>query len=351
SKLFRVPGHRELSTVADAVEGLSDLDQQSSQALLDSLYQRLLAQAIDSLTADVRHLIMIPDSGIDGFPLELMSGVDGIRLGERFSIDIAPSASIWLQARMARAKPGEVLVLADPEVSERRFRMLSDAFPGFLPDELPAAAHEASAIRSMLGRRSVQVWQGPQAREEILLDRATRPALGMIHFATHTLVNARQPEASAVVLSEGQHTDGLLQAREVERLTLAGTAVVLASCASATGEMLDNEGVISLARSFLVAGSPSVIASRWPVSDQHAQTFFVRMYWHLSRGHSLSESMRMARVELREQGLPKRIWSAFVLYGDGRRYPVRTYPDWPAWLMIALAGFVLLLVLAKLRKA
>ena len=300
---------------------------------------------------DIGHLIVVPDSGIDGFPLELMNVADGVTLGERFSIDIAPSASIWLQARMARTEPGEVFVLADPEVSERRFQMLSDAFPGFLPEHLPAAAQEASAIRSMLGREAVHVWQGPQAREEILLGRAAHSPPGMIHFATHTLVNARQPETSAVVLSEGQHTDGLLQAREVERLTLAGTAVVLASCASATGEMLDNEGVISLARSFLVAGSPSVIASRWPVSDQHAQAFFVRMYWHLSRGHSLSEAMRLTRIELRAQGLPKRIWSAFVLYGDGRRNPVRTSPDWPGWLMIALAGFILLLTLARVRNA
>lgn len=350
SELFRVPGHRALTEVAHAIEGMPGFDQASSQALLDSLYRRLLASAVDSLPVHSRHLIIVPDSGIDRLPLELMTSADGRAFGERFSIDISPSASIWLHARTAHAEPGRVLILADPEVTQRRFQALSEAFPGFLPDGLPAAAQEARIIRSMLGRRAVQVRQGWQAREEALHGPTMNHAIGVIHFATHSLVNARQPETSAIVLSEGDNTDGLLQSREIEQLTLPGTVVVLASCASATGETLDNEGVISLARSFLIAGSPSVIASRWPVSDQHAQAFFVRVYWHLSHGHSLSESMRLGRVELQQQGFPKRIWSAFVLYGDGRRNPVRTYSDWPGWALIVLAGILVPLILVKLRK-
>ena len=350
SRLLRVPGHHELTAAADAVEGIVDFDQASSRSLLDSLHDRLLASAADSLPAHIRHLVIVPDSGIDRLPLELLTDADGRILGERFSIDIAPSASIWLTTRTLETEPGKVLVLADPDVSKRHFQALSEAFPRYLPDALPAAVREARAIQSMLGHNTVLLRQGRQAREASLPGLISNQGAGVIHFATHSLVDARRPEASAVVLTAGSDTDGMLQPPEIEQLNLSGTAVVLASCASATGETLDNEGIVSLARSFLIAGSPSVIASRWPVSDQHAQAFFVRMYWHLSHGHSLSESMRLARIELREQGFPRRIWSAFVLYGDGRRDPVQMRSNWPAWILIAVAGLLILLMLAKVRK-
>lgn len=339
SRLYRVPGHHELAHAADLLRGFSDWQHAAARRLRKRLAERLLHPALGDLAPGIRHLLVIPDRGIDRLPLEILPGADGIPVGIGYSMDIAPSAGVWLDARRTRPGPGRVLALADPALAEVGYRALDTAYPGGRQDDLPGAVMEARQIRRLSGHGMVRLRSGPEASEGILHQPLATAGIRMIHFATHTLIHPEQFDRSAVLLAADAHGDGLLQPREIERLDLAGAAVVLASCASATGQRLDNEGIISLARSFMAAGAASVIATRWPVDDRHAQAFFTRFYRHLAEGREQSGAMRRARADLRASGYPEHAWAAYVLHGDGRWQPVPARAGWPAWtgLLLALA--------------
>jgi CHAT domain-containing protein len=65
--------------------------------------------------------------------------------------------------------------------------------------------------------------------------------------------------------------DGLLKSEEILNLTLDAEVVVLSACNTGQGRMT-GDGVIGLARAFVVAWVPSVVVSLWSVADD--STFF-----------------------------------------------------------------------------
>jgi CHAT domain-containing protein len=91
---------------------------------------------------------------------------------------------------------------------------------------------------------------------------------------------------------------------------------VLSACRTARGEVIGAEGVQSLARPFLEKGSRAVVATTWAVEDRHAATLMERFYTALSRGGSVAQSLRDAKLSLRRAGASVSEWSAYTLLGD-----------------------------------
>src|SRR5260370_41915710 len=94
----------------------------------------------------------------------------------------------------------------------------------------------------------------------------------VLHVASHTLLNSHHPELSGIVLSlvdkKGEAQDGFLQARDIFNLKLNADLVVLSACQTALGKEVRGEGLVGLARAFMYAGAPRVLASLWRVPDQ-----------------------------------------------------------------------------------
>jgi hypothetical protein len=92
-----------------------------------------------------------------------------------------------------------------------------------------------------------------------------------------------------------------------------------------------------------------VIATRWPVDDQHAQAFFQRFYWHIASGHDQSSALRLARADLHASGYPDSAWAAWVLIGDGRWQPLPPRTRWPAWAAVVVAMALAIGAVARTR--
>jgi CHAT domain-containing protein len=60
---------------------------------------------------------------------------------------------------------------------------------------------------------------------------------------------------------------GLLQPQEIGPFPLNAGVVVLSACDTAVGPTLGQEGVLNIARAFLLADARSVITTLWGVSD------------------------------------------------------------------------------------
>jgi CHAT domain-containing protein len=140
----------------------------------------------------------------------------------------------------------------------------------------------------------------------------------ILHFAAHAIADEGRPERSAVLLAPGaDNEDGLLQTREIEGLDLDGRVVVLSACETASGTILNGEGMLSLARAFFAAGAKTVIGTRWPIRDHDAAALFDVFYQRLGEGASLSEALRQAKTQAVDAQQPAAAWASVVLLGDG----------------------------------
>lgn len=112
--------------------------------------------------------------------------------------------------------------------------------------------------------------------------------------------------------------DGILTALEVLNLPLEGTELaVLSACETGLGEIHEGEGVYGLRRSFLEAGTDSLITSLWEVSDAGTQALMSRFYELVFEGREVHQAFRQTQLEMIDSyrwGYPY-IWSAFMMTG------------------------------------
>jgi CHAT domain-containing protein len=145
----------------------------------------------------------------------------------------------------------------------------------------------------------------------------------MLHLAAHAVVDEQHPERSAVLFAPGSDDeDGLLQVREIVNLDLKGRMVILSACSSASGTVLEGEGVMGLARAFFQAGAVGVVGGLWPLRDREAARLVDDMAVDLGRGASIGAALAQAKRAAIRAGAPPAAWAGLVVLGDGDFVPL-----------------------------
>lgn len=107
--------------------------------------------------------------------------------------------------------------------------------------------------------------------------------------------------------------DGVLTAREISRMDLRGTdLVVLSACETGLGEV-SSEGVFGLQRSFKQAGVKNLIMSLWEVNDQATSFMMKEFYANLLSGEDLRMAFVDAKQKCKQQYPEPQYWAAFIL--------------------------------------
>ncbi len=371
----RLPGE------VDLLAGLVARRDGSEERGARTLHEQLLDEALQSLGPQLARLVVIPDGPLHRLPFEALRDAQGRALGERFELARAPSAALFLRWRRTPTTPAPVpaLALGDPSfgdpapdppaaappdagaaassadppedhaVAEREWDLAR------LRQPLPGARAEALSLVRALGHGS-EARLGPDATERFVKTADLR-RFGILHLAAHARIDEVRPERSAILLAPGApDEDGLLQLGEIGQLDLRGSAVVLATCSSSSGEVLQGEGVMSLARGFFQAGARAVVGSLWPLRDDDAALFFDSFYARLSEGATLDDAMATARRARIRAGAPAEAWAGLTLLGDGQSAPIARSAHRPFSGGAALAAlsaavlFALALGAALLRR-
>jgi CHAT domain-containing protein len=117
----------------------------------------------------------------------------------------------------------------------------------------------------------------------------------VIHYGGHA--DAGTEALMPALLLAADRERGRLDAREIASLKLRAPVVVLAACATAEGTIHKTEGTTSLARAFLAAGAPSVIATLWPIDDGRAAPLFIRLHQAMTAGARPADALRSVQLE------------------------------------------------------
>jgi CHAT domain-containing protein/Flp pilus assembly protein TadD len=296
------------------------------------LSQQLLQPVSKMLTGN--KILIIPDGALHRLPFEalLLPGTNGrgdLRrlpyLVRRFAISYAPSASVLaeLQNEQRAAAPRKFIAFGDAVYEKRAegsmvstLRNASATRLNFQP--LPYSREEIAGIAKLFTDADRALFFGEDASEENVKAPERLKQYRMVHFSTHGYINEARPRFSGLVLSLPQgelREDGLLSAYEIFNLKLNADLVVLSACESGLGKEVNGEGLISLTRAFMYAGTPSVVVSLWNVNDESAADLMIRFYRNLQTGMTKGEALRQAQLEtIRDNGFPF-FWAPFVLVG------------------------------------
>ncbi|MEM9244358.1 MAG: CHAT domain-containing protein [Cyanobacteria bacterium P01_F01_bin.153] len=270
-------------------------------------YDALIKPIADLLpTGDNEHLIIAPHRELSTVPFAALIDESDRFLLDRYAITITPSLQI-LNAVQAPSPPatGQPLIVGNPA-----------PMPNDL-SALPGSEKEAQAIAQALGTEPLI---GEQATEATVKQRIVDASV--LHFATHGVVaNGDRDIAGnwlALADDSGDREDGKLTLTEIFDSNLKAQLAVLSACNTVSGEVT-GEGVLGLARAFLKAGVPAVVASLWQVPDEQTQILMEAFYKELLAGKTYAESLRSAQLTVRAQATNPNNWAAFVIIGEGDR--------------------------------
>jgi CHAT domain-containing protein/tetratricopeptide (TPR) repeat protein len=319
-RVITLPDRAVLHPVVSVAIGALDRPHAASGRMAVRLYDLLLSEAIASLSSGISRLVVIADGPLHEVPFpRLTRDPAAAPIGSRYQIASVPSATLWLRWKQSRREstPG-ALVFADPQPPDAWGREAPAVERSWWPStmklgRLPHSRGEGSAIVARIGGRLLV---GAEATEAALRS-SDFSRFAILHLAAHSVIDDAHPERSAVVLAPGDASnDGLLQAREIADLPLAGHLIVLSACESGTGAVVGGEGVMGLSRAFFQAGASAVVGTLWAIRDDHAAAFFALFYDGVGRGLSAGEALLEARRRAARGGLPPHVWSSVVLIGD-----------------------------------
>ncbi|HEX6647952.1 MAG TPA: CHAT domain-containing protein, partial [Pyrinomonadaceae bacterium] len=297
------------------------------------LYDLLLKPAEEQLRGR-KTLCIVPDRALWELPFQALQPRTGVHLIEDYTLFYAPSLSVLREVskqRSAETRNGSLktlLAFGNPQLSgqhnESTLRGV-DSEMGFGP--LPEAEKEVKTLGRLYGTSNSHVFIGAEAREAVVKTEA--PKYEVLHFATHGLLDNRNPMFSYLTLAqtaEDPNEDGLLEAREIINMDLHAKLAVLSACQTARGWVGAGEGVIGMSWALFVAGVPTTVASQWKVDSASTTSLMIDFHRRLTMRRAnpklregKAEALRQASLELlrSERYRHPFYWAGFVMIGDG----------------------------------
>lgn len=243
---------------------------------------------------------------------------------------------------------------------EKKRKAASKLFAGFAPTFVGGAAMTQSRSCDSLGlspltENQIEVKQIANllGGETFLGQKASREQFGniasdyrILHLATHACSQADAPLHQKIFFGESDY----LYAFDLYDLDISADLVVLSACETGFGELVEGEGVLSIARGFAYAGSPSILTSLWSVSDKATAEIMVSYYQFLKKGFTKSSALQKAQLSYLDQQKSHIThpvyWASFIQVGQD----IPIFSSWNKFLFIGLLGFLLVVVAIYFRK-
>ena len=252
-----------------------------------------------------KRVVIVPHGPLHYLPFQALR-LDGQYLIERNPISIAPSISI--AARLAQRTPtarAELLAFGNPTISPD------------VADPLPGAEREVQALAAQFP--GATLYFNAEANKTNFT--AAAPKARLVHVAAHAMADTLDPLHSKVLLADEDGKPNYLEAKDVIGMDLGNVAMLaLSACESGLGRVDNGDEVLGFTRSFLSAGTSTLLASLWPVSDAATEKLMTTLYADLAKGVVVQDAMRDAQraVMADPQTAHPFYWAPFNLIGNWR---------------------------------
>jgi CHAT domain-containing protein len=293
-------GQALLAAQVEAFRGSVIERRRDTTTLAANLYKVLLAD-VDLSTS--RRIFVVPHGPLHYLPFQALHDGRGFLI-ERAALTVWPSSAVGARL-LARANTptSSLLGFGNPATDKN------------VP--LPGAEREVKEVAKFFPRNEVFV-QGDATRQRF---KAGANLASVVHVAAHAELDDVDPLFSRILFAASPTDTGLLEARDIYTLDLAGVKLItLSACESGLGKVARGDEIIGFTRSLLSAGANSIVASLWPVADDSTDLLMGRLYRELSTGRDLMASMQLAQLEVQKNRRFAHpfFWAPFNVIGNGR---------------------------------
>lgn len=233
--------------------------------------EELLLRPVLDIVGD-RELVIVPTGDLHALPWPTLPSLRGR------AVCVAPSATTWLAAMKANAKPARraesrVVLVAGPRLEHAA-------------DEVKSLAKLYSKPHLMAGTKA--------AADDV---RAALDGAELVHIAAHGKFRADNPQFSAIELA-----DGPLTVYDLERVRRAPRRIVLSACDSGLSAVHPGDELMGLAGAVFSLGTSTLIASVVPVADDLTKALMLELHQQLCNGASPSQALATAQQRVRADG-------------------------------------------------
>lgn len=261
-----------------------------------AIYEKLLKP----LAVTSGHLIIVPDKALWKIPFQALSPDGEKYLIEEKLVSYAPSVSILLEQ------------LKNPEPVRQSLQAFANSnYENRILQNVNAEAISVAEIYNSKPLLNATITDYERNSEQA----------DILHFSMHAEVDSEQPLESFLGFRKFGKDDGRLTVEDHLKIKLKkGSLVFLASCD--TNNVLNGEGLVSLAWAMMGSGATTVISAQWEANDKSTEIFTKAFYRHYKQGNSSAEAMQKASLELIKNKSNNMhepyYWADFTLNGDFR---------------------------------
>jgi len=347
------------------------------EAERNALYKALVKPVLDKIPDNIINIIIVPDGNLASLPFDILreNNNPGTRsLGERYSITLSPSVSVSMLASQTGISVNEPIIAFGGAWYEpypggknpNAFRLEKDyegrlaalgeqlrrgntnnadqekmsAVDYFYPYGRNGWVYLDGTVAEIQGLEKIvtaapRIIQGKDVSERRIKELSLSGELlnyPIIHFACHGFFNDYLTPQAALVFSEvsGQLSgesdeDGYLSIEEIVLLQLKARMVMMSACQTGLGNIKRGDGMVGLARAFMVAGAQNVGVSLWEIDDEATTEFMWNIYRKVIReGKIFRDAYREVKEEFRNGIIVSRdrqtdwshpyYWAAFTMY-------------------------------------
>lgn len=250
-----------------------------------------------------QRLIFVPHGALHYLPFQALR-IHGRYVIEQHPVAVAPSMSLAVQLAQRSPHVLPTLTAFGNPLIEAKY-------------DLPGSEAEVKRLAQLFPANTV--FMGAQATKTQF--RSVASGSPIMHVAAHAEADEVDPLYSRILLANEDGQQSFLEAHEILELPMQGTALVtLSACESGLGRVAQGDEVLGFTRSFLTAGSASLIASLWPVSDDATEVLMSTLYGELAQGKDLQLAMQAGQLAVLKD--PKMahpfFWAPFNLIGNWR---------------------------------
>ncbi len=266
-----------------------------------TLYRLLVAPVVDDLPIG-QTLIIETDDELARVPFQALMDTSGNYLSDKHPIVYAPTFRYLAGTTSGERKPYtamDALIVAS-----------ASAGGGAESRSLPDVVGEAQIVAAHFPNRHILA----DADASLSAVVAELPHVSVFHFAGHSGVsNGRMGLLLASTESSGNST---LDSAALNGVSLSNLhLVVLSACSTENDADMEALAPQSLAYSFLRAGVPHVLVTRWNLDSASSKVLARTFYDSLLAGNSVSSSLVRAQALVRGIEPHPYYWAAFDAFG------------------------------------
>jgi CHAT domain-containing protein len=337
-----IPGRNQVNRVARRLHNalsrprLDSVSRRQRSSDVAELSEMIIAPVADELSG-ASTIVVAADGALQFVPLGILLGASGKPLISTHQVVSVPSMTVIsaLRSHTGGSSPPEkvlaivgdpVFSLTDPRIESPEVSPAGNAGADGSQEarfrRLPFSGHEVETIAGLVAESDRFVATGLDASASAVAGSNLKD-YRYVHFATHGVIDSAQPVSSSLIFSMrdsvGNPEDGFFRLRDVYNMELTADLVVLSACETALGREVRGEGLLGLTQGFLYAGTKSVVASLWQVSDRATAELMAIFYKNmLVDGDRPARALSKAQLEFSQdrRWSDPYFWSGFVVLGE-----------------------------------